>query len=159
MDLATRMLVAIESPFMGASTAERRVNIEYAREATRHSIDVGEAPFTMHLLYPQPGILDDRNSSERFIGMQSGFAWARLAELRAFYIDRGFSEGMCAGMEQAVLYKQDVMFRSLRGLTAAEVVGRGSGVAGYRFGVPVDIRYTWLQIKSLISRSQGRQVS
>ena len=48
-------IVIIESPFAG----DVDKNIEYARKCVRDSLNRGEAPSASHLLYTQPGILDD----------------------------------------------------------------------------------------------------
>lgn len=90
-------LVIIESPFAG--DVER--NIEYARACVRDSLSRGEAPIASHLLYTQPGILDDNIPFERKWGIDAGLAWRRKAELSAVYEDLGISEGMRYGIKAA----------------------------------------------------------
>lgn len=80
--------VMIESPFAGDIAR----NVAYAREAVRHSLALGEAPFAMHLFYPQ--ILNDDVPAERILGISCGLAWLAKADLVAFYINRGTSPGM-----------------------------------------------------------------
>ena len=65
------------------------------------SILRGEAPIASHILFTQPGILDDSKPEERKLGMGAGHAWIRHAELMAVYTDRGISHGMLVGMETA----------------------------------------------------------
>ena len=48
-------LVVLESPFAG----NVEMNIHYARACMADCLARGEAPFASHLLYTQPGILDD----------------------------------------------------------------------------------------------------
>jgi hypothetical protein len=60
------------------------------------SLARGEAPIASHLLYTQPGILDDSDWNERRKGIEAGFAWGVHADLVAFYLDHGWSDGMRA---------------------------------------------------------------
>lgn len=88
-----RALVIIESPYAGDVEA----NVAYARAAMKDSLGRGEYPIASHLLYTQPGVLDDAVASERQLGIDAGLAWRRVADRAIFYVDRGWS----AGMEQA----------------------------------------------------------
>jgi hypothetical protein len=88
-------LVIIESPYAGDVEA----NTAYARAAMRDSLRRDEAPIASHLLYTQPGILRDDVPGERQLGIDAGLAWREVAELAAFYIDRGWSAGMLAARE------------------------------------------------------------
>lgn len=65
----------------------------------RHSLFQGEAPFASHLLYAQPGILDDLKDTERRLGIEAGFTWGFTADLIAVYTDLGYSSGMLAAIE------------------------------------------------------------
>lgn len=85
-------LVIIESPYAG----EVEANVAYARACMRDSLNRGEAPIASHLLYTQPGILRDDVPEEREWGINAGLAWRKVAQLTAFYIDRGWSNGMSA---------------------------------------------------------------
>ena len=88
--------VIIESPYKG--DVER--NVRYARAAMSDSLHRGEAPIASHLLYTQPGILDDNIPEERQLGIDAGIAWTAVAETIAVYTDLGLSEGMKYGMEK-----------------------------------------------------------
>lgn len=85
-------LVIIESPYAG----QVKANLAYARAAMRDSLERGEAPIASHLLYTQPGILNDHDAAERQWGIDAGLAWRRVADLAAFYVDRNWSGGMLA---------------------------------------------------------------
>ena len=87
-------LVVIESPYAG--DVER--NVRYARAAMADSLARGEAPIASHLLYTQPGILRDSEVEEREFGIRAGLAWGARAELVAFYVDFGWSDGMRAAL-------------------------------------------------------------
>lgn len=87
--------IIIESPYAGEIAA----NVAYARAAMRDSLNRGEAPIASHLLYTQPGILRDEVPEERQLGIDAGLAWRNVAELGAFYVDRGWSAGMLAARE------------------------------------------------------------
>ena len=82
--------VILESPFAG----EIERNILYARRCIRHSLSLNEAPIASHLLYTQPGILDDNDPEQRRMGIDAGHAWLGVAQLVAFYVDYGMSPGM-----------------------------------------------------------------
>lgn len=85
-------LVIIESPFAG----EVEANIAYAKRAVHDCLLRGEAPIASHLLFTQPGILDDDKPEERKLGIEAGLAWYLAADKIVFYTDRGWSRGMLA---------------------------------------------------------------
>lgn len=100
-------LVAIESPLAGDFDRNRR----YALWCAYDSLGRGEAPFASHLIYPQ--VLNDTVARERALGIEAGFAWAALANLRAAYEDLGVSNGMRLGVEAAAKRGQAVQWRRL----------------------------------------------
>lgn len=107
----TAKLVIIESPYAGDIEA----NTAYARAAMRDSLERGEYPIASHLLYPQPGILDEDKPEEREWGIRAGLAWREVADKAVFYLDRGWSGGMLAAEE---LYKKEgrpIELRTLNG--------------------------------------------
>ena len=104
-------LVIIESPYAGDVAR----NEAYARRAIADSLARGEAPFASHLLYTQPGVLDDLNPDQRRRGIQAGFAWGERADLTAVYVDRGTSSGMEMGIAAAKACGRPVEFRSIGG--------------------------------------------
>lgn len=107
--------VILESPFAG--DVER--NVAYARAALRDCLLRGEAPIASHLLYTQPGVLDDLIAGERALGIEAGLVWGALAEATVVYADRGISGGMAQGMERAADEGRPVEIRYLRGEWAA----------------------------------------
>lgn len=90
------LLVVVESPYAGDVEA----NVEYARRALADCLRRGEAPIASHLLYTQPGVLDDLVPAQRAMGIEAGLAWAARSDLTAFYTDRGWSPGMRAARER-----------------------------------------------------------
>lgn len=82
--------VILESPYAGDVEA----NIAYARACLRDCLSRGEAPLASHLLYTQPGVLDDLVEEERRWGIEAGLVWRSGAEAGVFYVDRGWSKGM-----------------------------------------------------------------
>lgn len=102
-------LVILESPYAG----EVERNVMYARRAIRHSLSLGEAPIASHLLYTQPGILDDLIKEERDWGINAGLAWGRLAEASVFYTDYGWSHGMLYGKANAEQVGRQIIERTI----------------------------------------------
>jgi len=86
--------VIIESPYAG----DVEKNIDYARKCVKDSLSRGEAPIASHLLYTQPGILDD---NERKLGIAAGLEWLEVADIHAFYVDLGWSAGMKAALAKS----------------------------------------------------------
>jgi hypothetical protein len=106
-------LVIIESPFAADELLTHQQNIIYARACVRDSLLRGEAPIASHLLYTQPGILDDQIEIERQHGIDAGLAWRAVAEASVVYTDRGISRGMEYGIAKARESGVPVEFRSL----------------------------------------------
>lgn len=106
-------LVNIESPYSGKDKFEIQENTEYARACVKDCLSRGEAPIASHLLYTQPGVLDDKNPDERMLGMQAGFAWNKKAEATIVYTDLGITRGMTKGIERAVVDNRKIEFRKL----------------------------------------------
>ena len=110
--------VIIESPFAAANGHTVAEHEEYARRCMADSLARGEAPLASHLLYTQPGVLDDTDKEQRRLGMKAGFAWMGKADFVAVYEDFGISRGMFVGMNRAMKSKILVVTRH---------IGRGGG--------------------------------
>lgn len=95
-------LVILESPFAAGNGYTVEENIEYARACVRDSLSRGEAPIASHLLYTQPGILNDDIPEERSWGIDAGLAWKSVADRSVVYTDHGISQGMKYGMDAAI---------------------------------------------------------
>lgn len=104
-------LVIIESPYAGDVVR----NAAYARACLADSLRRGEAPIASHLLYTQPGVLDDTDPAERALGIEAGLAWGRVADLTAAYTDLGISPGMAQGIARAEAEGRTVERRTLPG--------------------------------------------
>ena len=115
--------VILESPFAGkglrgnASPEERAMlterNIEYARRCLRDSLLRDEAPIASHLLYTQPGVLNDNDPEERKRGITAGLAWGVAAEATVVYVDLGVSTGMQYGIDRAKAEGRPVEIRKI----------------------------------------------
>lgn len=103
------ILVDLASPFAG----NIKRNITYARRCVAHSISMNEAPLASHLLYTQPGILNDDDSEERNIGIYAGKNWALHAAATVVYTDYGISAGMEYGIDHALANGRPVFFREI----------------------------------------------
>lgn len=93
----SRPIVIVESPYAG----NVEENVRYARAAVRQCAKAGMVPLASHLLYTQPGILDDNDSAERALGIQLGFEVRRLAAKTLVFTDLGVSAGMMRGIADA----------------------------------------------------------
>jgi hypothetical protein len=110
-------LVIVESPYGG--DVER--NVRYARAALRDCLLRGEAPLASHLLYTQPGVLDDNDAAERTHGIEAGLAWGAAAKRTVVYGDLGISEGMRIGIARAVAEGRPIAYRALSGAWRREL--------------------------------------
>lgn len=104
-----KRLVILESPYAGDVEA----NVAYARRCLRDSLMRGEAPSASHLLYTQPGVLDDNDPVERAMGIDAGLAWRAVAEASVVYTDRGISQGMRCGIDAMLKAGKPVEYRKL----------------------------------------------
>lgn len=104
-------LVILESPYAG--DIER--NVAYARAAMRDCLIKGDAPMASHLLYTQPGVLDDGEPEERARGIDAGLAWGAVASATVVYADLGVSRGMAEGIARAEAEGRPVEYRRLEG--------------------------------------------
>lgn len=102
-------LVILETPYAGDVEA----NLTYARACLRDCLLRGEAPIASHLLYTQPGVLDDKVPEERQLGIDAGLAWTTVAHASVVYTDRGITAGMEHGIEAARSVGLPVEMRSL----------------------------------------------
>lgn len=109
-------LVVLESPYAG----DVDLHIRYARLCVRHALSLGEAPIASHLLYTQPGILNDDVASERVFGIEAGHQWMRAADAVLVYTDFGVSNGMRQGIVHAKKYWVPVEYRTL-GVSAKDL--------------------------------------
>lgn len=104
-------LVILESPYAG----DVETNVRYARACLRDSLMRGEAPIASHLLYTQPGVLDDDIPAERQHGIDAGLAWRTVADATVVYEDLGISRGMQYGIKAASESGRRVIYRKLPG--------------------------------------------
>jgi hypothetical protein len=101
--------VIVESPYAG----DIETNVEYARRCVRDSLLRGEAPIASHLLYTQPGILDDDVPAERQHGIDAGLAWRSVALASVVYTDYGISRGMEYGIDAAKDWHVPIEYRTI----------------------------------------------
>lgn len=102
-------LVLLESPYAG----DVQRNEAYARLAMRDCFMRGEFPFASHLLYTQPGVLDDTIPAERALGIKAGLAWGRRATKVVVYADYGITTGMLLGLRSASVARLPIEVRYL----------------------------------------------
>lgn len=108
-------LVIVESPYAG----DVKTNVRYARRCMADCLARNEAPYASHLLYTQPGVLDDDVPGEREAGIQAGFAWRHVAEATVVYTDYGISGGMKYGIKDAEKRGSPVEYRTI-GINSGE---------------------------------------
>lgn len=103
--------VIVESPYRGASQAERLRNISYLKRCLRDCIMRGESPYASHGLLP--GALEEDKPEERVLGVDAGYAWWEAADLIVFYADNGWSDGMKIARGRCEFYSKAFMVRYL----------------------------------------------
>lgn len=106
-------LVIVESPLAAPTPELIERNIAYAKAAMRDCLSRGEAPYASHLLYAQPGILDDSIPQQRALGILAGLAWGKKADATVVYDDFGISAGMLDGIDAALAAGRSIEYRSL----------------------------------------------
>lgn len=109
------ILVAIESPYAGRLgpdfAQDEARNVLYLKHAIQDCLARGESPYASHEMFTRA--LADGDPEQRAKGIAAGFYWARQASYRVLYLDRGFTPGMQAGLEDAVAHKQPIVLRGL----------------------------------------------
>lgn len=126
----------IESPYSG----DIQANVEYALACMQDSLSRNEAPFLPHLLYtrfPEDTSgnyaghkSDDGDFYRRLYGINAGYLWGKNADLVAFYLDLGESEGMNKAKTFYSKHGVPIEYRSLRSLTTKLVAISGKMAAG-----------------------------
>ncbi len=105
--------VILESPFAADTKQGIRENMDYARRCIADSLSRGEAPIASHMLYTQPGVLNDDIPEERQKGIDAGLSWIEVADGSVVYCDRGISKGMWYGAKAATDADKPVEYRFL----------------------------------------------
>ena len=106
---ASYRLVVIESPYAG----DVESNLGYLQACILDCATRGDSPYASHLMLTTA--LDDSIPEDRELGIALGLAWRRKADMRIFYIDRGWSGGMKAARE---LYERERLPYEIRKLGA-----------------------------------------
>lgn len=123
------LLVILETPYAPSNGRTVAENEAYARACMRDSLLRGEAPIASHLLYTQPGVLDDTIPEQRRMGIQAGLAWGLVANLTACYVDNGISPGMREGIERAKAEGRPIELRYLANGCSPIQALQGDGVS------------------------------
>lgn len=132
--------VVLESPYKG----NVEINVLYARRAMHHCLTLNEAPLASHLLYTQPGVLDDDVPEQRKLGIEAGLVWGRFAEKTVVYTDLGITEGMETGIKRALAEGRPVEYREIgvASQLGEEVAITCTNDRGLRdYGSPVECLY------------------
>lgn len=82
--------IAIESPYAG-DVAKHKA---YLQACIKDCLARNESPYASHQMLTDA--LDDNNPAHRSEGIMAGLAMAETLDLRAFYVDYGWSDGMLA---------------------------------------------------------------
>jgi hypothetical protein len=121
----TPRCVCVESPLRGDVTH----NVQYADACMHDALELGEAPFLGHLLYPR--VINDEDAVMRARGIEAHLAWLRRADIVAVYSDFGITDGMRAAIDLAQSVGLDVEFRTL-GLRWLERIAALTPTPGFR---------------------------
>ncbi len=105
--------VDVESPYGNKDKIIVARNIRFARACLRDCLLLGEIPFASHLIYTQPGILDDEKDDERTLGINAGKRLIKNADRTVVYDNYGISTGMIFGIENARKSGRPIEYRKL----------------------------------------------
>lgn len=105
--------IIMESPYAARDKLSVEDHVRYGRLCLKDCLNRGEAPIASHLLYTQPGILDDSDPDQRLLAIEAGLAWGRFATKTVVYIDLGISRGMLYGMDRARMEMRPLEQRTL----------------------------------------------
>lgn len=109
--------ITIESPFAADPTKGI-----YLKWCILDCLLRGESPYASHGFFT--AVLDDTIKDHRELGIAAGNEWARMSDVRAFYVDLGESPGMAYARKDALLWHQQIEIRRLPPLMlAAALVG------------------------------------
>jgi hypothetical protein len=115
-------LVILESPYGSPDPTVVAANVDYLQKCIRHSVlTCGESPYASHQMLT--AALDDCSPEERETGIQAGFAWRPAAVKTVVYLDRGLSQGMVFGIQDALKVGRPVELRAF-GPVSEDVTGR-----------------------------------
>ncbi len=103
--------VVVETPYAALDDDEVAKHESYARRCMLDCLLRGEAPLFSHLLYTQ--VLNDRDQSQRLIGISAGLSWGPVADAWVVYEDLGISKGMETGIEMARKMGKSIEYRTL----------------------------------------------
>jgi hypothetical protein len=93
----------------------KRPNVIFAQRCMADCLKRDESVFASHLLYTQPGVLDDDQADERHLGLIAGRRFMAVCDKAVCYVDRGISSGMHGDLEEALRLKTPINFRRLDG--------------------------------------------
>lgn len=103
--------VVLESPYAG----DIEKNVTYARACVKDCLRRGESPVASHLLFTQPGILDDSKEKERVKRIDAGHIWIFVCDAMVVYEDLGISKGMEQGIALARMLGKPIEYRKIYG--------------------------------------------
>lgn len=103
--------VYIESPYASDDPEIFVVYSEYLRDIIVDCLARNESPFAPHGFYTH--FLDDKDLSQRQLGMDCSQAWQAKADCVVVYEDHGISTGMHWGITNAKRNNIEIEFRTL----------------------------------------------
>jgi hypothetical protein len=116
-------LVIVESPYRATPYYTQEQHKLYLLHCLADCYRRGEAPFASHHLAPE--VLNDDDDYERAVGIRTGTAWGKYADLVAVYSDLGVGPGMKAAIEYYKSIKKPLEWRRLPDRIVAAVKGFG----------------------------------
>ena len=95
-------LVIVESPYRATPYFTQEQHKLYLLHCLADCYRRGEAPFASHHLAPE--VLNDDDEYERAVGIRTGTAWGKYADLVCVYSDLGVGPGM----KDAIAYYKSI---------------------------------------------------
>ena len=155
--------VILESPYGAIDQRDIDANVAYAKRCMLDCLHRGEAPIASHLLWTQPGLLDDASPRERELGLRAGWAWYGSGAPGIFFCDRGASPGMLKAADLCGWMGVPIECRLLDGEEAKEAsldailavrAAEDAGRERYRATYPVrEVGQSWDDFVSAVRNS------
>ena len=100
--------VVVKTPF---TLGDKGENLKYLKRVLHDSLDRGEAPISMLLLYSQ--LLENDGHIPIRLLVEVEWVWEQIARTLVIYDDYGISENMLRAIDRFRMKKRCILYRSI----------------------------------------------